>query len=62
MGPWHVVEGDAARVGEPGAITVDPGSTVAGDASGYCNACFTGRYPIEVAEAQAKLSFEGVLA
>ncbi len=23
MRPWHVVEGDAARVGEPGAITVD---------------------------------------
>ena len=31
-------------------------------ASGYCNACFTGRYPLEVGEAQAKLSFEGVLA
>ena len=29
---------------------------------GYCNACFTGDYPIPVAEAQAKLSFEGVLA
>ncbi|MDX2379738.1 MAG: amidophosphoribosyltransferase [Acidimicrobiia bacterium] len=29
---------------------------------GYCNACFTGRYPIAVTEAQAKLSFEGVLA
>jgi amidophosphoribosyltransferase len=29
---------------------------------GYCNACFTGDYPIEVAEAQAKLSFEGALA
>lgn len=31
-------------------------------ASGYCNACFTGDYPIAVAEAQAKLAFEGVLA
>jgi amidophosphoribosyltransferase len=30
--------------------------------SGYCNACFTGRYPIEVADAQAKLAFEGVLS
>ncbi len=30
--------------------------------SGYCNACFTGRYPIEVGEAQSKLNFEGVLA
>jgi amidophosphoribosyltransferase len=29
---------------------------------GYCNACFTGRYPLEVGDAQAKLSFEGVLA
>jgi len=33
-----------------------------GAETGYCNACFTGRYPIEVADAQAKLSFEGVLA
>jgi amidophosphoribosyltransferase len=31
-------------------------------ASGYCNACFTGDYPIAVADAQAKLAFEGVLA
>ena len=34
----------------------------AGPASGYCNACFTGRYPIEVSLAQPKLGFEGVLA
>ena len=33
-----------------------------GAEDGYCNACFTGRYPLEVGEAQAKLSFEGVLA
>jgi amidophosphoribosyltransferase len=33
-----------------------------GSGVGYCNACFTGRYPLEVDEAQAKLSFEGVLA
>ena len=26
--------------------------------SGYCNACFTGEYPIEVRHAQPKLSFE----
>jgi hypothetical protein len=44
------------------AITVDPGAETTGDAAGYCNACFTGRYPMEVAEAQAKLAFEGVLA
>jgi hypothetical protein len=30
--------------------------------SGYCNACFTGLYPIEVSDAQGKLNFEGVLA
>ena len=44
------------------AITVDPGDESPGDVEGYCNACFTGRYPMEVAEAQAKLAFEGVLA
>ena len=33
-----------------------------GGGQGYCNACFTGRYPIEIGDAQAKLSFEGVLA
>ena len=33
-----------------------------GDDDGYCNGCFTGRYPIHVGDAQAKLSFEGVLA
>jgi amidophosphoribosyltransferase len=33
-----------------------------GSETGYCNACFTGRYPLEVGEAQGKLSFEGVLA
>jgi hypothetical protein len=31
-------------------------------ADGFCNACFTGRYPIEVSLAQPKLGFEGVLA
>jgi amidophosphoribosyltransferase len=30
--------------------------------SGYCNACYTGEYPLAVADAQAKLAFEGVLA
>ncbi len=33
-----------------------------GPADGHCNACFTGHYPIAVGDAQAKLSFEGVLA
>jgi amidophosphoribosyltransferase len=34
----------------------------AGQDDGYCNACFTGRYPLPVGNAQSKLSFEGVLA
>jgi amidophosphoribosyltransferase len=40
------------------AVTGEPDATGAG----YCNACFTGKYPIGVADAQAKLAFEGVLA
>ena len=34
----------------------------AGENDGYCNACFTGQYPIEVGDAQSKLDFEGVIA
>jgi amidophosphoribosyltransferase len=33
-----------------------------GSDDGYCNACFTGDYPLSVGEAQAKLSFEGAIA
>ena len=33
-----------------------------GSGDGYCNACFTGQYPIEVELAQPKLSFERALA
>ena len=33
-----------------------------GSEDGYCNACFTGRYPLDVHEAPAKLAFEGALA
>jgi amidophosphoribosyltransferase len=33
-----------------------------GAATGYCNACFTGRYPMPENEAPPKLSFEGALA
>jgi len=36
--------------------------TEAGPDDGYCNACFTGDYPISVGDAQAKLAFEGVLS
>jgi amidophosphoribosyltransferase len=38
------------------AITDDEGS------AGYCNACYTGIYPVEVTLAAPKLGFEGVLA
>jgi amidophosphoribosyltransferase len=31
-------------------------------AEGYCNACFTGSYPIEIDDASTKVAFEGVLA
>ena len=33
-----------------------------GEGDGYCNACFHGRYPLPISEAQAKLAFEGVLS
>jgi amidophosphoribosyltransferase len=33
-----------------------------GQDDGYCNACFTGEYPIAVGDAQTKLAFEGVLS
>jgi len=39
---------------------IDPASN--GSESGYCNACFTGRYPMPVNEAPLKLRFEGALA
>ena len=33
-----------------------------GRADGYCNACFTGQYPIDVGDAAGKSAFDGVLA
>ncbi|MFZ9483237.1 MAG: amidophosphoribosyltransferase, partial [Ilumatobacteraceae bacterium] len=33
-----------------------------GSSEGYCNACFTGRYPMPVVDAASKSSFEGVLS
>jgi amidophosphoribosyltransferase len=33
-----------------------------GREQGYCNACFTGRYPLEVGAHQDKLAFEGAIA
>ena len=35
---------------------------VSDGADGYCTACFTGEYPMQVDEAPPKLSFEGVLS
>ncbi len=42
------------------AVTDDVSADGA-DGGGYCNACFTGRYPLPVGDATAKLAFEGVL-
>lgn len=39
-----------------------PVSTGSDGGDGYCNACFTGRYPMPVGDGNAKLAFEGVLA
>jgi amidophosphoribosyltransferase len=36
--------------------------SVAGPGGGYCNACFTGEYPLPVDDPQGKLAFEGALA
>ncbi len=43
-------------------LSLDGMMRAIGSDEGYCNACFTGVYPIAVDEAQAKLSFEGALA
>jgi amidophosphoribosyltransferase len=43
-------------------LSLDGMMRAVGTADGYCNACFTGRYPLAVHDAQAKLSFEGALA
>ena len=36
-----------------------PGDTATGDAEGFCNACFTGRYPIEVSRGAAQAGLRG---
>jgi amidophosphoribosyltransferase len=45
-----------------GFLSLDGMMHAVGRADGYCNACFTGVYPIEVTLGQSKLAFEGVLA
>ena len=44
------------------AIKRDAATPADGTSAGYCNACFTGDYPMPVHEAPPKLSFEGALA
>ena len=43
-------------------LSVEAMMRAVGRETGYCNACFTGDYPLEVRHAQAKLSFEQALA
>jgi amidophosphoribosyltransferase len=43
-------------------LSLDGMMRAVGSTDGYCNACFTGAYPLPVHDAQAKLSFEGALA
>lgn len=43
-------------------LSVEGMMAAIGRKSGYCTACFTGRYPIDVSAAADKSSFEGVLA
>jgi amidophosphoribosyltransferase len=43
-------------------LSLDGMMRAVGAEDGYCNACFTGDYPLAVGEAQAKLSFEGAIA
>ncbi len=43
-------------------LSLDGMMRAVGAEDGYCNACFTGEYPLEVGDAQAKLSFEGAIA
>ena len=66
-GSWPP-RGPTAPPGPPYRVTDDTqmmlavADRTASDDDGYCNGCFTGKYPIHVGDAQAKLSFEGVLA
>lgn len=43
-------------------LTLDGLMAAIGSDDGYCNGCYTGAYPIEVGDAQDKMSFEGALA
>ena len=43
-------------------LSLDGMMRAVGRPEGYCNACFTGEYPIAVTQKQGKLAFEGALA
>ena len=45
-----------------GFLSLEGMMRAVGRSDGYCNACFTGVYPVPVNEPQRKLAFEGALA
>lgn len=57
----HIGADSLAFLSLDGMMRAVAGRESGGD-DGYCNACFTGDYPIAVGDAQAKLAFEGVLS
>ena len=57
----HSVEEIAAEIGADSLayLSVDAAHRLAGDAGcGFCDGCFTGRYPIDIPEDQGKSRFE----
>ncbi len=44
-----------------GFLSVDTMMEAIGRTDGYCNACFTGDYPVEIGETRSKQDFEGAL-
>ena len=64
MAARHTIDEIAGIIGADSLhfLSLDGMMRAIGAVDGYCNACFTGHYPMAVADAQAKLSFEGVLA
>jgi amidophosphoribosyltransferase len=64
MAARHTIDEMARLIGADSLafLSLDGMMRAIGSEDGYCNACFTGRYPIHVGDAQAKLAFEGVLA
>ena len=43
-------------------ISIEAMMTALGKTSGYCNACFTGEYPVEITRRHTKSQFDQVLA